>query len=40
MKLRGADDMWRVRVGDYRILYRIEDARRGSSYGRSSKLSR
>lgn len=26
MKLRGADDIWRARVGDYRILYRIEDA--------------
>lgn len=26
-KLRGADDVWRVRVGDYRILYRIEDDR-------------
>ena len=25
VKLRGADDVWRVRVGDYRILYRIED---------------
>ena len=27
VKLRGADDIWRVRVGDYRVLYRIEDAR-------------
>lgn len=27
MKLRGADDVWRVRIGDYRILYRIEDER-------------
>ena len=27
IKLRGADDVWRARVGDYRILYRIEDAR-------------
>ena len=26
-KLRGADDVWRARVGDYRILYRIEDDR-------------
>lgn len=24
VKLRGADDVWRARVGDYRILYRIE----------------
>jgi mRNA interferase RelE/StbE len=24
-KLRGADDIWRVRVGDYRILYSIHD---------------
>lgn len=27
VKLRGTDDVWRVRVGDYRILYRIEDDR-------------
>lgn len=27
VKLRGADDVWRVRVGDYRIVYRIEDDR-------------
>jgi mRNA interferase RelE/StbE len=27
VKLRGADDVWRVRVGDYRILYAIEDER-------------
>jgi mRNA interferase RelE/StbE len=26
-KLRGADDVWRVRVGDYRVLYAIEDER-------------
>jgi mRNA interferase RelE/StbE len=26
-KLRGADDIWRVRVGDYRVLYQIHDAR-------------
>ncbi len=25
--LRGADDVWRARVGDYRILYVIEDER-------------
>lgn len=25
--LRGADDVWRARVGDYRILYRVEDDR-------------
>jgi mRNA interferase RelE/StbE len=24
-KLEGADDLWRVRVGDYRIIYRIID---------------
>jgi mRNA interferase RelE/StbE len=23
--LRGADDLWRVRVGDYRIIYVIDD---------------
>jgi mRNA interferase RelE/StbE len=27
VKLRGADDIWRVRVGDDRILYAIEDER-------------
>ena len=27
VKLRGADDVWRARVGDYRILFRIEDDR-------------
>ena len=27
VKLRGADDVWRVRVGDYRVLYVIEDER-------------
>jgi mRNA interferase RelE/StbE len=27
VKLRGADDIWRARVGDYRILYQIEGER-------------
>jgi mRNA interferase RelE/StbE len=27
VKLRGADDVWRSRVGDYRIVYRIEGER-------------
>lgn len=27
VKLRGADDIWRARVGDYRLLYRVEDDR-------------
>jgi mRNA interferase RelE/StbE len=27
VKLRGAKDIWRSRVGDYRILFRIEDDR-------------
>lgn len=27
VKLRGAEDIWRARVGDYRILYRVEDDR-------------
>lgn len=27
MKLRGANDIWRARVGDYRVLYSIEDER-------------
>lgn len=26
-KLEGHDDLWRVRVGDYRIIYTIEDDR-------------
>lgn len=25
-KLKGADDLWRVRVGDYRIIYAVDDA--------------
>ena len=24
-KLRGADDLWRIRVGDFRIVYRVDD---------------
>ncbi|MBI2804325.1 MAG: type II toxin-antitoxin system RelE/ParE family toxin [Planctomycetes bacterium] len=24
-KLKGEDDLWRIRVGDYRIVYTIED---------------
>lgn len=27
LKLRGAGDVWRVRVGDFRILYAIEEDR-------------
>lgn len=27
-KLRGATDLWRARVGDFRIIYRIDDAAR------------
>ena len=27
VKLRAADELWRARVGDYRILYSIEDTR-------------
>jgi mRNA interferase RelE/StbE len=26
-KLRGGDDEWRIRVGDYRMVYIIDDAR-------------
>lgn len=27
-KLRGASDLWRVRVGDYRIIYHVDDRAR------------
>ena len=27
-KLRGADDLWRIRVGDFRIVYRVDDRER------------
>jgi mRNA interferase RelE/StbE len=27
-KLRGSADLWRVRVGDYRVIYAIDDAQR------------
>lgn len=27
-KLRGATDLWRVRVGDYRIIYHVDDGAR------------
>jgi mRNA interferase RelE/StbE len=26
-KLKGTADLWRVRVGDYRVVYQIEDGR-------------
>lgn len=26
-KMQGYDELWRVRIGDWRICYRIEDAR-------------
>ena len=26
-KLKGADNLWRIRVGDYRVVYSIEDDR-------------
>ena len=25
LKLEGADNLWRIRVGDYRVVYTIED---------------
>jgi mRNA interferase RelE/StbE len=25
VKLQGADDLWRIRVGDYRVIYSIDD---------------
>lgn len=27
LKLSGSEDLWRIRVGDYRILYEIHDER-------------
>jgi mRNA interferase RelE/StbE len=27
VKLSGRDGLWRIRVGDWRVVYRIEDAR-------------
>jgi mRNA interferase RelE/StbE len=27
-KLRGSDNLWRLRVGDHRVVYGIDDARR------------
>lgn len=27
-KLQGEEGLWRIRVGDYRVLYEIKDARR------------
>jgi mRNA interferase RelE/StbE len=27
-KLRGGEDLYRIRVGDYRAIYRVEDDRR------------
>jgi mRNA interferase RelE/StbE len=27
VKLRGAEDVWRARIGDYRILYQVQDDR-------------
>ena len=27
-KLQGEEDVWRIRVGDYRVLYEIKDAAR------------
>ena len=25
-KLRGARDLWRIRIGDYRVIYQLDDA--------------
>jgi mRNA interferase RelE/StbE len=27
-KLEGADDLWRIRVGEYRVIYSVDDSRR------------
>lgn len=26
-KLEGAEDLWRIRIGDYRIIYSVDDSR-------------
>ena len=26
-KLRGASDLWRIRIGDYRVVYSVDDSR-------------
>ena len=28
VKLQGADDLWRIRIGDYRVIYSIDDGAR------------
>jgi len=33
-KLRGYKDLWRIRVGDYRIIYIIDDGRKSLSVTR------
>ena len=33
-KLRGYKDLWRIRVGDYRVVYVVDDARRNLSITR------
>ncbi len=33
-KLRGYKDLWRIRVGDYRVVYAIDDARKHLSITR------
>ena len=27
-KLEGAEDLWRLRIGDYRVIYSVDDGRR------------
>ena len=27
-KIRGSKDLWRIRIGDYRVVYSVEDASR------------
>ena len=27
-KLEGAEDLWRIRIGDHRVVYAIDDTRR------------
>ncbi|PYM90680.1 MAG: type II toxin-antitoxin system mRNA interferase toxin, RelE/StbE family [Candidatus Rokuibacteriota bacterium] len=33
IKLQGPDDLWRIRIGDYRVIYSIDDGQRTVDIG-------